>query len=812
MKKARAPFEEAPSIRTVDEKAVAVADRIVRPDVGRIMYQRYRQELVNVARADARVMSLHRGVSPYDDGQLRALGQGWRANLNTRELKGIVDHRADTAYDLHMEVGDRIRATIRPEYRDHQSPNPLEDYGAIIAQEYTHLLNYDWPANYLLIDQVSRDRIKLGLGVAAWKDQLDWRPVYMPKYSFFTDPTYAPLASEIPACVLRDTLLLQDLLPKLEPKNRKAAEAAGWDVEELRKIVLFFFGQATEDNSQEQPASVRDDVVGQWAAYEAWRASQPAGIAAFELEKVPVVRYLVKAVDSAKVSHYIDVDPAACAYEPENFLFKKIDQFGSMDQAIWLNPFSYGEGTIGSMEGIGHDLAPYAEISNRMLCTSLDGGMMAGGLMLQAQQGWDGDELSVVRMGPTTVIPPGLQAIQTSFAPAIERILQLRMALRGIYANNVGMTRMNPEQMEVNARGTRSSEEVISERRREFRLEANSANFEYLMWTNFHREVFRRVVAASKKSNVVPGAKEAKAFRQRCLNRGVPEILLDEHAEALIIEVNRSIGGGSPEAREQTWTKLMGLRGAMDEAGRRYVERQYAAALISYREVDNVFPLGSRDKIPTNEKSIATLENNDFREGAYVPAGSDQLHAAHLGIHFELLFGMVKAYDAARQGGEPVDHAAILRTFQAALPNVQEHIQELAKDESRKAFANNAGMALKELATFFKRVSQDAAKERGAREQAQIQAQQEQLAQLEAKMRDENSAKMRKVELDAQIEAMRQEAMNQVRIMKTQAQSEIKRWSEETRSQLEREMAERRMALEEEMSRRKAELAANKGR
>ena len=243
---------------------------------------------------------------------------------------------------------------------------------------------------------------------------------------------------------------------------------AGWNVEELRAVVLQFYKATTDSNATTEPPSVRDDVIGQWAAFEAWRASRPAEVAVFELESIPVVRYLIKSVTGPEVSHYIDIDPAMGTCQPEDFIFKKLEQFGKMSQAIWLNPFNYSEGTIGSVDGLGHDLAPYCEISNRMLNTALDGGMMSGGLVLQAQQGWDADEMSVVRIGPTTLIPPGLQAINSAFAPPIERLLELRMAVRGVYSNNVGMTRMNPEMMEVSARGTRSTEEVISERRREF--------------------------------------------------------------------------------------------------------------------------------------------------------------------------------------------------------------------------------------------------------------------------------------------------------------------------------------------------------
>ncbi len=797
--------EEKDVIGTLDDFAKPVEDRLQTPMAGRVMYERYRQALVHVARADARVMSIHRGTAPYNDAELKSLGQGWRANLNLRELKGIINHRADTAYDLHMELDTRITVSVRPEYQEYQSPNPLEDYGKIIAEEYSAMLNRDWPENYLLLDQVSRDRIKVGLGVAAWRDGFDWRPYYIPKFCFFTDPMFPPLAASIPACVIRDTILLQDILPKLQtPQSTTTARTAGWNTEELRKVVLHYFTKATEENSQSEPASVRDNAVGQWAAFEAWRASKPADIAVFELEKIPVVRYLVKSVDGKSVAHYIDVDPAMSKYEPEEFIFKKTNAFEKMEQAFWLNPLSYAEGTIGSLEGLGHDLAPYAEISNRMLCTALDGGMMAGGLVLQAQQGWDADELSVLRIGPATVIPPTLNAVQSSFAPPIERLLELRMALRGVYSNNVGMTRMNPEQMEVAARGTRSTEEVISERRREFRIESNAANFEYMMWTNLHREMFRRAVNASKKSDVIPGAKEAKAFRARCLGRGVPELLFEKFEDALVVEANRAIGGGSPQAREQTWQKLMGLVGQMDEAGRRHTQREYVASLVGHKNVDSVFPLWNRDQIPTNEKSIATLENNDFREGSYVPAGSDQIHIMHLEVHFEMLSGMVESYD--REDVE-ADVEGILRTFAAALPHVKEHIDFLAPDETRKDIVKKATNMLKELVLFYHRVERDAQQTMAEQQKLSQQRQQGVIEEMQNEMRGDMAVKMREVELKAQIEAMKQDSIAQVRQAKTEAQNAIRAQGADMKSNLDREIAERKLALEEEIARRKQDLA-----
>lgn len=244
----------------------------------------------------------------------------------------------------------------------------------------------------------------------------------------------------------------------------------------------------------------------------------------------------------------------------------------------------------------------------------------------------------------------------------------------------------------------------------------------------------------------------------------------------------------------------------MDEAGRRHTEREYASSLIGYKNVDSIFPIGDRDQMPTNARSFAMLENNDFREGSYVPAGSDQLHTIHLDIHLDMLSKMVESYDQPQQGKAP-DLEGILRTFAAALPNVEEHIKFISQDESRKDYVKRAMLMLRELVIFYRRVEQDAAKGREAEDKLALERQQQVIAETEQRMNLDMSAKMREVELKAQIEAMKQDSLAQVRFTKTEAQNDIKRMGAEMRAQLDRDMAERRMALDEEMSRRKQELA-----
>ena len=787
--------EREHQIQTVDERGEAIPERLPTIDAAQALYDSYKRANIEVAKADAKVIALHRGKAPYKQEELTALGQGWRANLNMREMKGAINNRADLAYDLHMDLDTRITVTVRPDYREQGTPNPQLDYGRIIAEEYTHTVSADWADNYLFVDQTSRDRIKLGLGIGAWLDHMDWRPKPIPKLSFKTNPEFPPLADSVPACCIDDTLRIQDLLRVV--RNADASEKAGWNVDEVKTLIIAKWHK-TEGNDDTQPAGVRDGVLGGYAAFEQWMTERPGEAPVFELEKIDVVHHLIRATDSEEISHYIKVEETTSPYTATDFLFKKLNQFDKMSQALWLNPYTFSEGTIGSLDGLGHDLAPYAEISNRMMCSALDGSMMSGGLLLQATTGFDADETSVIRMGPTTLIPAGVTPVQNRFQPPVENILGLRSAVRGVFSNNVGMTRMNPELMESASQGTKSREQVITERNRDFRLETNSANFEYLMWTGFHREVFRRLVAAAGLPEVAPGAKAARAFYRRCLSRGVPPALLEQHEEALIVEVNRTVGDGAPQSRTQIWGQMMQLRGAMDEAGRKHTEREYTASLIGYRNVDQVFPISNRDQIPTNALSVATLENNDFMEGRYVPAGTDQLHTIHLQqAHFKLLLGMVETYNEAP---EQTDVDTLLKTFSAALPHCNEHLQMLSQDPTRKDFVQSGFNTIKELIVFYQRVEKEAQENAAERQQLLRERQEGELAQLRSDMEAETVARLREVELEAELETMRQDSLASIRQQKTDAQNAIKAAAADASQQLKRDIAERDQSLKEEVA------------
>ena len=502
---------------------------------------------------------------------------------------------------------------------------------------------------------------------------------------------------------------------------------AGWNVEELRAVVLQFYKATTDSNATTEPPSVRDDVIGQWAAFEAWRASRPAEVAVFELESIPVVRYLIKSVTGPEVSHYIDIDPAMGTCQPEDFIFKKLEQFEKMSQAIWLNPFNYSEGTIGSVDGLGHDLAPYCEISNRMLNTALDGGMLSGGLVLQAQQGWD-----------AASCPWSHRASDADSAGAAGHQLRVRAAHRavarpahggrGVYSNNVGMTRMNPSRWK-SARGAQLDRGSHFRAPAGVHIEANAANFsDGLACTRDFPP--RRDMPEVEKLR----GQRGQAFRG-ALRRNVPGSLRQVRDAW---SLRSTVGGGSPGPRT-TWA----ARGTARIDGRGWPQVRRAPVRVGphrLQERRRRLPAGHRDQM-RQTRSPSLPSNNDTaghtcrqRSATHRPSG-DPLRAA--GRHGA-------SYDQPRSKPRR-QRPSCGRSLRRAVARAS----VLAR-RSRRTLSGACDM-LKELVVFYRREEGKPAERRPA-PAPQMERQQRVMQELENRMNGETAVKLREVELKAQLE------------------------------------------------------------
>jgi hypothetical protein len=345
----------------------------------------------------------------------------------------------------------------------------------------------------------------------------------------------------------------------------------------------------------------------------------------------------------------------------------------------------------------------------------------------------------------------------------------------------------------------------VEEVAKEARMEKSNIAFDYAHQERLYREIFRRMVNPDyvNAEAAYPGKDKAKDFVKRCEDRGVPRKVLLKVDNWDVYAV-RAIGMGSWGVKMDITNQVLNARALYDEAGQQAATRDWLAARVGYQNVDRYKAFVNRDKMPTNERSIAALENNDFAEGWEVPAGSDQTHAIHLNTHMEPVMAVVQAVQQMRDPAE-LDLKRAMNILGRALPHIQAHLQYLAADPARKAMVDQYVEVLRVAMETHKKLQQAAQKI----QEAQLKAQEEQakIVQEAQGVLQDRDAQLKALEIQKKYEAemAKQQSLNAARQQKTTEQMGIRRQQAQADVQL---RAERQSAeLQMDAAKAQAEIA-----
>lgn len=751
-------MSETPEVKSATKTGRPMKKRIANVKVARAVVDDLNSTVdkVPVFKQRAYLKGMYDGNPPFSKSALERSGQGHRTNVNFRELRGEINQHTAAAFELHMdtEVLVKFKVADRKAVSDPEGGS-VPDWLEIIAEEYTETLRA-WPGFFLHGDQVTRDAALFGIGAMVWTDPFDWRPTAIPISALRFPMRGKVLTEAINLFRAADTMPMWKLFEVAED-DTGMAEKAGWSQEAVRR----YLGAKYADKAVSQDR--RMDTLG---AYEAIQEARKMGDPALESEQFSDVDiyHLFVSESDGKVSHYIlGVDQL-----PDNdaFLFKNESRYNKMAEVLWLLPFRYEDGYIYSIRGLGHDSAPHCDLSNRYLCGLFDGGFMAAGVIAKPASRIDVSRLQLIRMGGLTILPPDIELQQNAtFTPQMQSLILLRSLSSAIHQNNVGIVRAKSEEpMQVEQQKT--ARQVMYEEGKEARFEKSEAAFYYLHWDWWHQEVYRRLLAAAKRTTDQFGTPEAKAFVQRCVDRGVPRAVLTEGK--LKIFCARAIGLGSPSVAMDITNQLVSIAGELDEAGREEAVREWVIRRVGVANADRFKPRRNRNAIPSTEHGFATLENNDFVEGAQIPVGANQIHVVHLSVHLSPLVEAVGVYEQQPEG---VDLMKLGTTLQLALPHCASHLQYLGRSRIHiKEYKEYLGL-MKKLAVAGKAIYDELMRRQ---EEAQRQAQDAAAAQ-QGMPSEEAQVELRKIELKAELERVKQDSLNQVREEKTQALLEMKR-------------------------------------
>jgi len=440
-----------------------------------------------------KIQAMLDGEPPYSPQKLKALGQGYRANLNFGESAAALETALSAYSDLVNSV-DRL-VSVKTSEGD---PAQRLEWENIISEEF-HRTITGWDEFFYKQQMLAHHFVSQGVGVVYFEDNRNWKWNTCGLKDFKVPRGTPACDTKVEIAVIEREYLVGELYQFIE--NEKVASELGWNVEETQKAILLSAesGRATTRDWEKLQQELKNNDL----MYSHARSSV-----------VRCVHYFVNEFDGT-ISHYIGLRSG----DQDDFLFKKPSRFNHANEAFVL--FSYGIGTNGllhSVRGLGYKLFPFVQLSNRLRNAVVDGAMLSSALMIQPATGEDVSNLSLMYNGPLSVLPPGINVVEKSMPNLAGNVLPIVRDLELVRQNNTGTYNQKQVMPEGDAR---TATEVQAQLAQQSILSTQAMNLYYIPFQKLLAEQFRRLSTVKYRSDE-PGGKEAIAFRKRMEERGVP--------------------------------------------------------------------------------------------------------------------------------------------------------------------------------------------------------------------------------------------------------------------------------------------------
>lgn len=628
-----------------------------------------------------RMMGLIDGNPPWPGKKLVDLGQGHRANFNLRESEGIIDSSKAPYYDLVFETPYFANIVLGVDGVESYVSKAWSD---AIQDEY-----YETLCNWVGLDQNVQlhqwQMIVHGVGPLFWPHAISWRSQATKARKVLVPQETMANVEELELCVVLHSWRADELDSYIAGAEDAETNYNGWNVPLCKQAII---DSALREMRQE------------WGIenYDLYQRAIRTGDLFYGIhrsDRIYVASLFIKEF-GGRVSHYIITDSTLGAAqesydgieEEKGYLYKKKNKYDGFEQVICPFFFDTGpDGTWHAVKGLGPKIYDFCDVSNRTFCQMLDGSVIGSGITLEAQEGAALEETQVALVGGATVVQPGYKVVQTRIAEALQGAMTMRRELQNTLQANTGSYRQRsgeegkPEptlgqaQMNWQQQGT---------------LTRSAINRYLTSFNLWHRETLRRLMDPAQNEKV-PGGKEAKFFKERCLARGVPEAVWSFRNIRKVTAVP-SVGYGSPQIRSQAFGQLMQLAPQLDEVGRNHALRAYVAALpgIGPTQVDSYVRPIEEEPVPNPHVWQATMENNALRdhEGKALVT-PEQNH----GIHFDVHMKDVQEH-LGEQTSTPIEK---LIHAEHAGQHMAKHLAKLEGDPTRKAEVKQKRQQLHDL-------------------------------------------------------------------------------------------------------------------
>jgi len=607
------------------------------------------------------------GNSPYNEQQLRELGQSDRSNVNWGHANSKIESAVIPYFDMLTSVPYYL--TVKTRYG--KDMGKREEWSRIITDEAHNALQRTNPT-FTSQHQIAHKQIVThGQACLYWPDGMDFRAKAIEPWALIVPRGAGVDQNDWEFCYILDDMYCEELYRYIE--TPEIAERGGWSVEECQQAIM---DARVDEQDQRRP----------WEWYQRELKSNALYYSYAKSKIIKVAHFFVKEYDGS-ISHYI-----FDRLNGTEWLCEMPSRYKKFSNAFTVFLNGVGNGYYHSVRGLGQVLFKWAEANNRLLNALMDGAIWSSALMFQPTTSKEMEQLKSVQVGPLRLLPAGLNPTTINMGPNMQAAMQTAQFFQSQESDDSGSFMPSVAGGGGRKKGNKEIEIEIGEKSRLTNVRAEI----YLQALDLHyQEIYRRL----SNPNILEedhGGPEALRFQKACLDRGVPAAaILDIES----VTATRSIGQGSAAARLSAMKQIAELMPQLPESSRKAVVNSTIAAITG--EIGKeTFGIPDEVKPEGMQISIASLENNAFLSGGQTLIDPDQNHYVHLTVHMQFGGEVIKSL----QGGQ-MDILKANTALQSSIPHILTHLKYLKEDPTRKEQFEETNEAVSELSKMADQVA-----------------------------------------------------------------------------------------------------------
>ena len=598
---------------TQGRSAAPARKRFTDPQAVYTVYDQLKIEDAADAKRRAKIRAAVDGALPYSREQLKSKGLAHMTNLNFHALKATFDARAEAIMRLASDTCDLVE--LVPVSTGEAGPDDMR-IATIIAEEFSTALRREGHTIPALAT-MNYEADMYGLGPVAWTTDDQFAPQALERGqvrfrgdgpAVSSDHDLFMLESELPAAYLFTLLDNEDL-----------ATEEGWDMNVLKRLIVEVYaeGKDIENDSRSM------DGLSPFETSLA-RIKSNTFYETHQFDKFSVLHVYVREMAAPRGITHIIVPGSN--YQNRKFLYYREDAYDHMDQCFLWFSSTVTERLARSIRGIASYLVPIEQVADRLTGAVIDSAFRAARLTLQQTSAGANPAVSLSESGNTTIVAAGLEPVSNPNAAAnLQAITSVRQFISGISVGAVAGTDLAPAstgaKVQEGSEQMSKAEAEIQERRR-LAKDENLFNQRVTVLDKIFSEAFRRFMKIVKGPSVLQAeVPVVEQFVANCVRRGVPpEAFMELESRFMVITCRDLVLGA--EGKYGILSQVLAqAAGNLDENGRKAMTHDLLRLRLGRRAADRYCPVENRDQMPSDQASVATIENSLLKEQKPVMVG-----------------------------------------------------------------------------------------------------------------------------------------------------------------------------------------------